>query len=222
MERHTVIARLAGRLAAIQRQHPVRVAIDGVDAAGKTTLADELVEPLAAHGRTAIRASIDGFHRPRAERYSQGADSPQGYYADSFDYAVLRDALLLPLGPGGSRRFRRVVFDVRRDARVVGEEAVAPPNAILLFDGVFLLRPELADLWDYHVFVDVASDVALLRALQRDQALFGSPDAVRDRYTRRYMPGQRLYLDAAHPRERADAVLWNDDPQRPRLTFKSE
>ncbi len=44
---------------------------------------------------------------------------------------------------------------------------------------------------------------------------------VRDRYTRRYMPGQRLYLDAAHPRERADAVLWNDDPQRPRLAFKS-
>jgi hypothetical protein len=34
--------------------HPVRVAVDGVDAAGKTSLADELVGPLAARGRTVL------------------------------------------------------------------------------------------------------------------------------------------------------------------------
>jgi uridine kinase len=40
--------------------HPTRVAIDGVDAAGKTTLDDELAEVLRERGRGVIRASIDG------------------------------------------------------------------------------------------------------------------------------------------------------------------
>jgi len=47
----------------------VRTAIDGPDAAGKTTLADELAVALRERGRDVIRASIDGFHRPRRERY---------------------------------------------------------------------------------------------------------------------------------------------------------
>jgi uridine kinase len=34
-------------------------------------------------------------------------------------------------------------------------------NAILLFDGVFLLRPELDTLWDYRVFVSVDFEIAL-------------------------------------------------------------
>jgi uridine kinase len=58
---------LAQRIDSLDPSHPVRVAIDGPDAAGKTTFADELVEPLEARGRPVIRASIDGWHRPRAD-----------------------------------------------------------------------------------------------------------------------------------------------------------
>lgn len=43
-----------------------RVGIDGVDGAGKTCLADELAGVLQAQGAPVIRASVDGFHRPRA------------------------------------------------------------------------------------------------------------------------------------------------------------
>src|SRR5262245_13604907 len=117
-----MLDQLASRLLALQFQPPVRVAIDGVDAAGKTTLADELAELLVEHGRPVIRASIDGFHRPRADRYRQGANSPEGYYADSFDYDALRSALLQPLGPQGSRRFRRAVFDYRTDTPIMTDE----------------------------------------------------------------------------------------------------
>jgi uridine kinase len=81
--------------------HPRRVAIDGIDAAGKTHLADELVPRLAARGCQAIRASLDGFHRPRAERYRRGPYSPEGYYLDSFDFPLVCQQLLVPLGPVG-------------------------------------------------------------------------------------------------------------------------
>jgi uridine kinase len=83
-----LFAPLVNHIVSMEQTHPLRVAVDGIDAAGKTTLADNLVQPLEAHGIPVIRASIDGFHRPRADRYRRGADSPVGYYDDSFDYAT--------------------------------------------------------------------------------------------------------------------------------------
>ncbi len=217
MTREGLLIELADRVAAVQREHPLRVAIDGIDAAGKTTLADELVRPLEARGRPVIRASIDGFHRPRADRHRRGADSPEGYYHDSFDYAAVRAALLVPLGPGGSRSYRRAVFDFRTDTPATAPKEEAPRQAVLLFDGVFLLRPELAHFWDYRIFVDVAFDVALRRAMTRDQPLFGSAAAVEARYAQRYIPGQRLYLATVRPQEQADIVIDNNDPSHPRI-----
>src|SRR5438045_8514299 len=103
-----MLDRLADALVAVERPHPVRVAIDGRSAAGKTTLADELAEAIAQRRRPAIRASVDDFHRPAEERYIRGRLSPDGYYLDAFDYPAVRTALLLPLGHGGSRRSRTV------------------------------------------------------------------------------------------------------------------
>lgn len=218
--RAELIDQLADYLIARTPPHPVRVAIDGVDAAGKTTLADELARPIEARGRPVIRASIDGFHRPRADRYQRGPDSAEGYYEDSFDHAALTDALLRPLGPDGDRRYRTRAFDLHADAPLEEPVRLAPSNAILLFDGVFLLRPELYDLWDVRIFVVADFAVTMQRALRRDRALFGDTAAVRTRYERRYVPGQRLYLAAVRPRERADIVIDNNDPTHPRVYWR--
>ena len=40
------------------------------------------------------------------------------------------------------------------------------------------------------------------------------------RYQSRYIPGQQLYLQTVHPRERADAIVYNEDPVHPRLKFR--
>jgi uridine kinase len=214
-----MLEQLAKRIILIQRPHPVRVAIDGIDAAGKTTLANELAQVLERRGMAVIRASVDGFHRPRAERYQRGEASPLACYEDSFDYPALKEALLLPLGPGGNRRYRRAVFDVHSDAPLSMPAEDAPVGALLLFDGVFLLRPEIASLWDYHIFIKVDFEVGLQRALQRDVPLFGSGEAARERYLQRYYPAQRLYLAEARPEQRANAIIENNDVLHPRLIF---
>jgi len=219
-ERSRCLESLARLILRLDRPHPVRVAIDGPDAAGKTTLADELAPLIERSGRPVIRASIDGFHRPRARRMERGPESPEGYFLDSFDYAALRAALLDPLGPGGSRQFRRRVFDFRTDLPVAAPAEVAPANAVLVFDGVFLLRRGLADLWDFSVFVAVPFAETQRRASARDVALFGGAEEVRRRYDVRYVPGQRLYFREAHPQERADAVVDNEDPDRPVLRLR--
>lgn len=212
MTRQRTLQQLAQRIIALHHPHPLRVAIDGIDAAGKTTLANELAPFLEEQGRVVIRASIDDFQRPRCERYRQGPDSPHGYYEDAFDYPSFQEALLQSLGPTGNGQYRRAAFDVSTDTPLVTREEYAPLNAVLLVDGVFLLRPELDRLWDYRIFVQVDFEVALQRAVQRDQPLFGDAVAVRRRYLLRYIPGQQLYLQRDHPQERADVIVVNNDP----------
>lgn len=217
MSRGELIARLADLVEAVNVPHPRRVAVDGPDAAGKTVLADELATVLRDRGHPVIRASVDGFHRPREERYRRGAESPVGYYEDSFDNAAIVGNVLAPLGPGGTRRYRTALFDSRDDVPVECALLRASDRDVLVFDGVFLLRPELRDRWDFSVLVSAGFDVTLERARKRDLPLFGSEDEIDRRYRTRYIPGQQLYFEAADPERHADVVVVNDDPTRPEL-----
>jgi uridine kinase len=217
MERSQLLDHLVRQIIRIERPHPLRVAIDGPDAAGKTTLAQELIAPLQAYGRPVIRASIDGFHNPAHHRHRRGLASPEGYFYDSFNYSTLIEVLLAPLGPGGSRQYRSAVFDYRSESKVQTATEEAEVNAVLLFDGVFLLREELEAYWDLTVFVEADFQTTLRRAEQRDAALFGSVEEVRGRYERRYIPGQRLYFDRCRPRERANVAIDNNDPLNPEV-----
>jgi uridine kinase len=65
-----------------------RIAVDGIDCAGKTTLADRLGELLQA-----ARLSIDDFLRSPEERHAREFE-PAGYYRDSFDNDAFRAAVL--------------------------------------------------------------------------------------------------------------------------------
>ncbi len=165
---------LAGTIGVLPR--PARVAVDGVDAAGKTTLADELARRLGA-----VRLSADDFLRPSEERYRRGRESPEGYYLDSFDHDRLRRAVLAE-------------------------------RALVIVDGIFLLRPELNDLWDFRIFLHVGPEEAMRRGVERDGA------DTEPLYRRRYAPGQRIYLETVRPRELADVVVDNTDPEWPRLS----
>ena len=124
--RHRALEQLAELIDSVSLPHPTRVAIDGVDAAGKTTLANELAGPFEARGRHVIRASTDGFHNPHEVRYRRGPESPEGYYLDSFDYETLRASLLEPLGPGGDLRYRTASFDYRTESPMQAVESLAP------------------------------------------------------------------------------------------------
>lgn len=218
-----IYGQLANLVCSIECPHPVRVAIDGVDAAGKTFLADALAPMIARHGRPVIRASVDGFHNPRKVRYQQGAHSPEGYYRDSFNYKVLQRDLLIPLGPGGDRKYRRAAFNLAEDVPIHEAWCETSPNAILLFDGVFLLRPELIQYWDFSIFVEVDFSVSVPRAVLRDVLASGrkwDTNTRRAHYERRYVPGQQLYFSEARPREQASIIMENNDYRNPSIVLK--
>lgn len=207
----------------VRRRYPggrVIVAVDGIDGAGKTTFADGFAETFAETGAAVFRSSIDDFHRPRAERYARGRTSPDGFYLDSFDYATFRRVLIDPFRDGaqtsGATGFQLAAFDLRRDTAVEAQWVTAPRDAVLIVDGIFLHRPELRDLWDWSVWLDVPDRVAALRLAHRDGS-DPDPDAPANA---RYRHGQQLYLREADPAAAASAIVDNSDLAHPRRVVR--
>lgn len=197
------------------------VGVDGRSGAGKSTFADELTARLAARGNAVVRSTTDSFHRPRKERLRRGPTSGEGYYLDSHQLGVIVDELLLPFARGAAE-VRTAAFDEPSDAPI-DEVVPVPAAAVLVFDGLFLQRPELNDHWDLTVFLDAderrerewldflfedlpEDDVE--RAAEVDSRL------VRARWPR-YRDGWQTYVDAVQPASVATVVIDNNDLPTP-------
>jgi uridine kinase len=214
-KRKKLLSELADRLVATLPAQTVRVAIDGVDGAGKTTFANELGSLVAAKGRPVIRASVDGFHNPKAVRYQRGRHSPEGFFEDSYNYSALKRYLLDPLSTGGSCRYRRAIFDHVTDDIVPAHDLEALPSSILLIDGIFLHRPELLTYWNASVFLRTDFAVSVARCASRDGS---SADAAAPS-NRRYVEGQRLYLRSCQPETKATIVIDYNDLSAPSIVI---
>jgi uridine kinase len=158
-----------------------RIAIDGVDGAGKTYFADELATTI---GDRADRLSVDDYLNPASIRYRLGRDSPEGFFADSFDYHAFTQAI------------------------------AAGRDGVLVVDGIFLHRDELAGLWDYSVWLEVPFAIAVSRAAARGYGFASRNPAAAS--NRRYVEGQRLYIASCRPQHRATVVIDNADLAAPR------
>jgi len=219
--RKDILKAVAHRLAAIKLPHPLRVGIDGVSASGKTVLADELAVVLQKMNREVIRTGIDGFHNPPEIRHRQGVMSVEGYLEDSFDYAAVRKCVLDPLGPEGKLNYLPEIHDHALGTTKQSDPVVASPDAILLFEGVMLFREELANAFDYKILVDTSFEVALERAKTRDLNHFGSMQILMDKYTHRFIPGQKRYLEECRPEEMADMIVGNEDTENITLKLRN-
>ena len=205
---------LAASLAEHRGDHPLRVAVDGITASGKTTFATELSTALAHRDLPVIRILMDDFHHLREHRYRQGRGSARGYYDDAFDFDSLFRCVLEPLGPQGDRRFRRRIIDLGSDTVVDESEEVAAPDGILVVDGSFMQRHHRDD-WDVVIFLDTSFEEALRRGVGRDGEAMGGRDAAADRYAQRYHAACRMYVDEIDPARRADIVVDNEDVTNP-------
>jgi uridine kinase len=216
-DRDAVIKQLATHLASVSRGHPLRVAIDGVCGAGKSTFAGELAAALEQHGRPVVLLDSDGFHHIRARRYRNQDDLARGYYEDAYDFDSLANKVLRPLGPGGWREYATKVHDLASDDVVRDATAVAPPDAVLIFAATFVQSPQLDGLWDEVIYLDADEDAALARGIARDADALGGESAARTAYEARYLAAWRIYSAERAPRSRASIVVEHTDPAAPVL-----
>jgi uridine kinase len=178
-------------LATIRSAHPenalIVVGVDGPTGAGRATLCEEMRK--LAGDVTVISAS--DFRRPIDRSMLAGLSSRE-VFEDCFDWQRLRREVLDPLSRG-QRAVYRMSSGVGSGANSgahSGEWVRVEPTGIILFEGVYTLRPELYPLYDYTVFV------------KPTQALPESGDAVQ--------AAEAWYQDAYHPAAMADTLLEGD------------
>lgn len=128
----------------------VTVAIDGMAAAGKSTLGTWLAEryhcPLI---------HMDDFFLPAELRTTQRLSTPGG----NVHYERFREEVLTGLSSGEA--FSYGVFDCR-SMSVTGRRTVSP-CPLTVIEGAYSLHPALRDFYDLRVFCSVDPDVQLRR-----------------------------------------------------------
>jgi hypothetical protein len=175
-----------------------RVLLDGAPQTHPERLADALVEPLRARGHAAVRVSAGDFLRPAGVRFEHGREDPDALLDDALDTAALIREVLDPLGPDGDGRYLPALWDAARERSARAGRAAAPPGAVLLLDGGFLLGRWLPA--DLVVHLAVRPET-LARLTPADQAW--------------RLAAEGRYRAEVEPEDVADVVVRVDDPRRP-------
>jgi hypothetical protein len=181
----------------------VRVGIDGALAADSAELASAVAVAVTDAGRPMVRVSREGFLRPRSVRLELGADDPDAGWERWYDDSALRREVLEPLGPAGSMQLLPVLWDAERDRSVRASRATAAPGTVVVVDGPYLLRWELADAFDLVVHLEVSTSALARRCPAADLA--------------RVTGSWSRYVAETSPAERAAYVVRLEDPRHPAL-----
>ena len=195
-----LVSDLADWIVDLPEEHP-RVGIDGAAEIGATALADAIARRLAELGRPGLRASTSWWWRPASLRLELGRTDTDMLLGGWVDGAALRRELLDPLGPAGSGNHLLRLRDPMTDRSVRDARFAAPPRAVLLLDGPFLLADQLP--LDAVVHLQTSRST-LARALPADRQWW--LDGF-DRYrTEDALEGLAAVIAYDHPR--APAIAW--------------
>lgn len=176
------------------------IGIAGGSCAGKTWLADRLLEGL---GENAARVSQDDFYLdrsylPPARRARLNFDHPR-----SVDWDLL-EGVLENFAEGQIASVPR--YDFATHGRLSGD-AKLHPAAVLLVEGLWLFRQSRIRNWfDFKIFIRSSSELCTERRLQRDTMERGrTRDQVLEQLTRYTLPMSERFVA---PQEKwADLVL---------------
>lgn len=179
------------RLVAVRRA-PILVALDGGSGAGKSTLAS-----LLARETHAVLVPLDDFFAAAIPDAQWDARSTQERGRDVFDWPRVRREALEPLLAGKPATWYPFDFaGGKRDDGTYGvsaEPVKREPAPVIVLEGAYSAHPNLADLIDLAVLVDVPVDERHRRLATREEAGFLEQwharwDAVEADYFRRVRP----------------------------------
>ena len=219
MLRKEVIAKLVDNILMAKQAGTMVVAVTGITASGKSTLANEICDGLAAKGCDAFRATIDDFHHPLASRYASKKESWLAYFEDAHNYEAMVERLLAPLNQKGDKYYINGSLDLAKDIPIDPAPQKADDSTFCIVDGTFLLKPQLDKYWTYRVYVKTDFEIARRRGVERDFEFLGGRAAAEKRFIERYHKASKHYLDSVKPEEKANAVVINDDVDNPGLVL---
>ncbi|WP_043931373.1 uridine kinase family protein [Bacillus sp. EB01] len=183
---------LVGSIETIPRkQSTLLIGVDGCGGAGKSSLANKLKE--LKPNVTVVH--MDDFYLPSSQIIKLPPKAkPIG--AD-VDWGRVLKQVLEPLSKNQEGNYQR--YDWEKDT--LAEWHAVPIGGIVIVEGVYSTRRELASFYDYTIWVDSPRKIRLERGLERDG------EAARDRWVNDWMVAEDIYVEEHTPSERADLVI---------------
>ena len=155
--------------------NPLKIAIEGGSASGKTSLSKLLTEVYDC----TIFHMDDYFLRPEQrtpERLSQTGGN--------VDRERFLEEILYPLSRNEVINYRK--FDC--SLMEVGESISIVPKKLVIIEGVYSMHPDLRDYYDFSVFLDISPD------LQKERILHRNPGALAQRFFDQWIPMEKKYF----------------------------
>jgi uridine kinase len=138
--------------------------------------------------------------------------TPETRARGAVDWRRLRAEALAPLLAGKSARWH--TFDFEAGARPDGTYNVRKdlverePSAVIVLDGAYSARPELADLVDFAVLIDVPVEVRHERLAAREDKRF------LESWHARWDAAEQYYFSTVRPKSSFDCVIVNASVSR--------
>lgn len=174
-----------------KKQSTLLLGIDGCGGSGKSTIARQLREDF----QDVTIVHKDDFYLPSAH-IMKTAPTEKPIGAD-YDWKRLLNEVLAPLNQDKTGYYQRYDWD----SDCLAEWHTVPTGGIVIIEGVYTLRQELADYFDLKIWVDCPRDTRLARGLERDG------EGARDWWEKNWMVQEDSYVAAYKPFGKADLIL---------------
>ncbi len=173
---------------AIGRDAPLIVALDGRSGTGKSTLAARLAVMV-----NAVVITCDDFYSGSTDA-AWLARTPQQRAACCIDWRRLRREVVEPLRAGQRARYHP--FDFAKGSGLARHTITHDPRPIVILDGAYSGRPELADIVDIAALLELSDGVRRGRLIAREGPAFMAAwhpvwDAAEDHYFTNICPPSR-------------------------------
>lgn len=185
----------ADRIRLIERDRPgsILVALDGRSAAGKSTLA-AVVAPLVG----AVVIDGDDFYTGgTAETWDAMSAGEKANHC--IDWRRQRP-VLEKLAKGETAHWHPYDWEAD-DGSLAQAPIICEPAPVIILDGAYSARPELADLFDLRVLLDAPAGLRRERLIEREG------EGYRDEWNARWDEAEQWYFGKVMPPESFDLVI---------------
>lgn len=173
---------------------PVLVGLDGRSGAGKSTLAAALVSAMPS---TVVIKGDEFYTGGHQEEWDDRSAAEKASLVIDWRRQL---AVLNELASGESARWHCYDWEAF-DGRLVDEVTVTPPADVVVLEGAYSCRPEIAERLDLTVLLRMDDNTRLERLLGRDGLAF------RDDWLARWTEAEDHYFSMVRPPESFDLVL---------------
>ena len=164
---------------------PYIIGINGIDCAGKTTLAKDLSGRLEQSGIKNQVFHIDDFNNPKVEKETYRAFASGNWNENDFD------------------RYYESIIDFQKAREAI--KKVAAINEIVIVEGIFIFRQKLKITFDYRIYLEVDASVALARFEQR-RRLIGDARSV-EIFEDIWVRAHNKYVSEVNPQKISNLII---------------